>query len=133
MENTGHKVRCTTKEEVFYKYLQTVNGLMKPEKRLAEREMELLSYICTQDPSHDQLIGTGIARAMQHFPRLTKQHIGTLKYNLKSKGWLQENGLVTSSIRNKLKEIYNSNLPYTEISINVTFTTKTVQDVLQSK
>ena len=126
----GNVIRCLSKEEVFYKYLQAVNGLVKPEKRLVEREMELLSYICTQDPLHDQLVGTGLNRTMLHFPKLTKQHIGTLKYKLREKGWLQENGLITSSIRNKLLTIFNHQSDLVEISINLTFTNKTVENVL---
>lgn len=125
-----HTIRCISKEEVFYKYLQVSNGLVNPEKRLSEREMELMSYICTQDPRHDQLIGTALARVQAHFPKLTKEHIGTLKHSLRNKGWIQKNGLITSSIRNKLLEIYTSEAPYTEISMNLTFTNKTVENVL---
>lgn len=125
-------VRCSSKEEVFAKYLQVANGLVRPENRLTAREVEVLSYICTQDPRNDQLVGTGLQRVLQKFPKISKSHIGVLKSSLRGKGWLQENGLIVAAIRNQLEVIYNNPLPYTEISLNLTFTSKTVEHALQT-
>lgn len=123
--------RVQTSEDAWYKFLEITNNLQPKDKRLSAKEMEILAYICTQNPDKPQLNGIFLNNTLIKFPTLSRSHVGVLKHSLQKKGWMS-NGLLTNWLRSQLQYLWQRkhDSPHTELELSFKITTKTSTEEL---
>lgn len=127
--------RVKTDEDVWKTFLQITNGLQPLNRQLTPKEVELVAYICSQDPNSDQLQGILLNKTLMRFPEKNKNLVAAEKARLKKKGWLEDvsgSTLISSHIRGTLQAFWKTKnkLPYTEIELTFKITNKTLEQEL---
>ncbi len=124
-------VRVDTQEDVWYKFLSITNGLRPKNMKLSEREMHIMSYICTQNPSSIQFSKMPLKKLLLRFPEFNNNYIAQVAFSLKKKGWVTKDGYLAQHLRNVMQLYYDKPSAYIDLEISFKITTKTKEQELK--
>lgn len=92
-------MRIVRKSETLYeallKVVRVTNVLLQPDNRLANRECEIVAFVMSKNKLFQNIFYKDQRRELKDFFKMKDQTIINYKNSLMSKGWIDEEGLLT--------------------------------------